>query len=66
MDPNANLERCRRLANRLIAQEENQRRSGDNHDTAGYELAELFQALDEWISRGGFLPRAWKNHEETH
>jgi len=66
MDPNANLERCRRLAKRLIEQEENQRRAGDNHDTGGYELAELFVALDEWISRGGFLPRAWTRNEETH
>lgn len=23
------------------------------------ELVEKFEALDEWISRGGFLPEAW-------
>jgi hypothetical protein len=22
-------------------------------------LAELFQALDQWITRGGFLPASW-------
>jgi hypothetical protein len=24
------------------------------------EISELFQALDEWISKGGFLPKDWK------
>ena len=27
----------------------------------GLKLAEAFQALDEWLSKGGFLPRAWVN-----
>ena len=25
-----------------------------------HEMADLFAALDSWLSRGGFLPRAWK------
>ena len=24
------------------------------------ELAECFEALDTWITKGGFLPNAWK------
>lgn len=26
------------------------------------EMVALFQALDGWISRGGFLPSAWARH----
>lgn len=28
-------------------------------DTGG-EFAETFEALDEWLSKGGFLPAAWR------
>lgn len=27
---------------------------------ASYELAELVQGLDEWIAKGGYLPRLWR------
>lgn len=27
---------------------------------AGGALVELFDALDEWITRGGFLPEPWR------
>ncbi len=53
MDPNTNLQRQRQLCASLL--------DGDVGDTAdlAVELAELARALDEWISRGGFLPQAW-------
>ncbi len=50
MDPNANLEEQRRL----FAQLDN----GIDFDALS-RLAELAQALDEWLSKGGFLPRPW-------
>lgn len=54
MDPNANLEEMRRLAGKLLADE-------FEIDSADAErLAELVQALDAWISKGGFLPRDWQ------
>lgn len=28
----------------------------------GEELAENFRNLDEWITRGGFLPKNWRNN----
>lgn len=58
MDPNANLEEMRRLADQIIA--------ADGCDdarippNAAERLAELVQALDAWISKGGFLPRDWQ------
>jgi hypothetical protein len=27
---------------------------------AAYELAEAFQALDAWLTKGGYLPAAWR------
>jgi hypothetical protein len=53
MDPNANLEEMREIAKTIL--------SGEEYDT-GYDavrLAELVEALDEWITKGGFLPKAW-------
>ena len=58
MDPNANLEeqrRCVEIIKKLA-------RSGeDEHELAltGVHLAELVEALDDWISGGGFKPDAW-------
>lgn len=51
MDPNANLEEQRRIVAKIL--------SGRGNDADAYQLAELVQALDEWIGRGGFLPSAW-------
>jgi hypothetical protein len=56
MDPNANLEEARRIADRLLNQD-----AEDGSDVEdGRRLAELVQALDEWIMKGGFLPRDWQ------
>lgn len=45
MDPNEALKRIRELIN-----------DGDSADVL---LVEAFEALDNWLSRGGFLPSAW-------
>lgn len=56
MDPNANLERLRELVERSL-----------DRDSVGlstrdvFEAFELFTALDEWLSSGGFLPSEWKS-----
>jgi hypothetical protein len=50
MDPTANLEEQRKLTTAILA--------GVAADAE--RLAELFQALDLWISNGGVLPDAWK------
>lgn len=52
MDPNANLEELRRLVRRKLY---------DNNLTPDEDvrLAELVEALDQWIAGGGFLPTAW-------
>lgn len=60
MSPDANLKRQRELAADLIALADSTR-GYDPHDIAvkAVELAELVQALDEWMTKGGFLPAAW-------
>lgn len=60
MDPDANLAEQRRLAAGLID-------ALDAEDTAtmsdvaiqALRLAELVQALDEWMTGGGMRPRGW-------
>ncbi len=52
MDPEANLAEQRELRRRILSSE-----VFDASDAA--RLAELSEAMDEWLSRGGFLPKDW-------
>jgi hypothetical protein len=49
MDPNKTLEIIRKSVNAIVWDEE----------TDITELAEAFEALDEWLKTGGFLPADW-------
>ena len=57
MDPEANLKEQRSIATRI---------ANNEYSTAyasipdAERLAELVIALDEWITKGGFLPRDWR------
>lgn len=58
MDPNETLARIRELVDQLLHPEQ------PDTDPRVIEvradrLAEHFRALDEWLMRGGFRPRAW-------
>jgi hypothetical protein len=57
LDPNAALGNARLLAALVIRASD----TGDapDGDTA-IKLAEALQALDAWLSRGGFLPTDWQ------
>jgi len=55
MDPNANLEEQRQIISEMLDEDSESIDTGD-----AVRLAELAQALDEWIIGGGFLPKAWK------
>lgn len=74
MDPDANLAEQRYLVARMIARtdayDSNPNIKGAADRTQQYQiaqthdaerLAELVQALDEWITKGGFLPARWKD-----
>lgn len=58
MDPETNLKDQRRLAERIL--------NGDGDESDAYRLAELVEALDEWIAKGGFLPARWKRRAGSH
>lgn len=58
MDPNEALRVARQCAKTLLE-------TGPGADPAAVhniadELAEKFAALDEWITKGGFLPKGWE------
>ena len=55
MDPNSNLKEQLHLAQHIINTDDPTVRVG-----AAIRLAELVEALDEWLRRGGFRPAAWE------
>ena len=56
MDPNANLKEQRIIVARIIADEYP---IASDHTRDAARLADLVEAQDGWLSRGGFLPSAW-------
>jgi len=57
MDPNTTLAEALELAQAILSGE----LSADSQLDASERLAEKVQALDDWITRGGFLPGAWQS-----
>ena len=59
MDPDVALANARQAATEIFEALD----TGDvqSLDTSASNLAESFQALDEWLTSGGFLPDAWHN-----
>jgi hypothetical protein len=55
MDPNTALSRLRFLTESILSQVEDGVADWDNMQ----EMAQQFEALDEWMSKGGFLPTDW-------
>lgn len=53
MDPNATYEILSTRARQILERE-------DTEDEHAVEMAEHFQALDQWLHTGGFLPSAWQ------
>lgn len=52
MDPNAALARLRELSVEI-------NKDGGDYDLIA-EMSTVFDGLDQWLSRGGFLPTAWQ------
>ena len=53
MDPNATLSEIRALNARILD-------SADSSFDVAWRLAELVEALDDWLKSGGCLPADWK------
>lgn len=58
MDPNEALRQARQAADTLAEVEANEDPAVLHH--LGTHLAEVFTGLDEWIVKGGFLPKGWE------
>ena len=58
MDPNAALTEIRNLASQAL---EPSGLEPDEHE----RLAEVVEALDEWLSKGGFLPEPWERPRQV-
>lgn len=56
MDPEVALHELRELAAKIMSFE------GEAYDA--HMLAEKFDALDNWLSEGGFAPAAWRGAEQ--
>lgn len=56
MDPNATVGSIRMLTIAILAAVDS---GAIVHADAAIELAEHCEALDGWLSRGGFLPTEW-------
>lgn len=61
MDPDTVLADIRELAAKLTSDDQ---RAADLVDVA-LDLADRVTALDEWLSRGGSLPAAWRPEAST-
>lgn len=59
MDPNATLVEMLALAEMIQQEYGDTDGNGVDQDDAN-RLAELVEALNGWITRGGFLPKAWE------
>jgi len=63
MDPNEALKNAREAAKRLLVPT----RGTEGRDAIedGEILAEAFEALDGWLTGGGFLPESWTDASKT-
>lgn len=61
MDPNETLRLLRLTIKQMAVDEDPGVRAAH-----AAEVAEYFEALDEWISKGGFLPRDWRDESDRH
>lgn len=59
MDPNEALRLIREAIKRMQAASH-----ADDYTDAASDLADAVQALDEWLTRGGFLPEEWHRNRK--
>ncbi len=65
MDPDACLAELRQLCTEQWTADDELGETGlATADYRAERMAELIEALDEWIGRGGFLPEAWRKAQQ--
>lgn len=63
MDPNENLKEQRKIVAEINAARDADADAFDFDKVM--RLADLVQAMDEWMTKGGFLPEAWVSTERN-
>lgn len=68
MDPNKLLEALRDYAQEVTerAEKDNDPKPDAYDSYAAVELAKGFKDLDEWLTKGGFLPKVWEKGRKGH
>lgn len=64
MDPDANLREQRELSARILGSIIMGSYTQDELERDAERLAELVESNDEWLARGGCLPKAWDHTAE--
>lgn len=59
MDPNETLRRLRELLSTRQNLDDDDQDNDQELIRVGDDIAELVEALDTWLTKGGFLPAAW-------
>jgi hypothetical protein len=63
MDPEAALRNARSALKGIREQQDHPDEAGGpvpfGHDDDAHALADAFEALDGWLSKGGYLPQPW-------
>jgi len=60
VDPNITLDKLRELCREAIDSEASKSHPMQNNAADPVDIAELFEAIDQWLSNGGFLPSEWQ------
>jgi len=63
MDPDAALRKARVAAAELAVQLEKGLMIGEPADSPIRQLVTYFQALDSWLSSGGYKPQVWEDDD---
>lgn len=63
MDPDEKLKELRELARQVALSDVGSPTLFQSVVQLAESLAEKFEELDEWLQRGGFLPKAWQKSD---
>ena len=61
MDPNIALDKLREMCRRALDEDSPE----DIESDLAEDICEAFEALDQWLSNGGFLPSEWRQPADT-
>jgi hypothetical protein len=63
VDPEANLQEQLELSKKMLSDYREETGNGIDQDDAA-RLAELVTELNDWIKKGGFLPKSWNKENK--